>query len=160
MPALISQFATRHTNALIDTGAPYDIARLFLDHHFTTQNARTLHHHKGSFYHWYGASYTALRDEAVQAKLYLFLDNCETRTWNGETNPVKPNAALVRNVADALRAAAYLDEMISPPAWLDHVPEISADEIVACANGLLHLPTLDLLSHTPAFYNHNALNFA
>jgi putative DNA primase/helicase len=37
---------------------------------------------------------------------------------------------------------------------------VPAEEIVACANGLLHLPNLRLLPHSPNFYTHNALDFA
>jgi putative DNA primase/helicase len=146
---------------LIATSAPYDTAKLFLGHLFTAENTRTLHHHKGGFYCWSGTAFAALGDEAVRAGLYQFLDSCETAgRKNSGTKPVKPTRSLVGNVADALRAAAYLDDAVSPPAWLDHVPDIPAEEIVACANGLLRLPTLDLLPHTPAFYNHNALDFA
>ena len=50
--------------------------------------------------------------------------------------------------------------MISPPAWLDGVEGPEANTILACANGLLHLPTLRLLPHTPSFFTHNALDFA
>jgi putative DNA primase/helicase len=32
--------------------------------------------------------------------------------------------------------------------------------MLACASGLLHLPTLELLPHTPAFFTYNALDFA
>jgi putative DNA primase/helicase len=73
---------------------------------------------------------------------------------------VKPNAQMVGSVLDALRAAAHLDAAISPPAWLDGVEGPEADTILACANGLLHLPTLRLLRHTPSFFTHNALDFA
>ena len=73
---------------------------------------------------------------------------------------VKPNAALVGNLLDALRAASYLDDTIAAPAWLEPVPDLPADEIIACTNGLLHLPTLDLLPRTPVFFTHNALDFA
>ena len=31
---------------------------------------------------------------------------------------------------------------------------------MACGNGLLHLPTLELQPHTPLFFSHNALDFA
>jgi putative DNA primase/helicase len=31
---------------------------------------------------------------------------------------------------------------------------------MACANGLLHLPTRDLLPHSPAFFTQNALDYA
>ena len=34
-----------------------------------------------------------------------------------------------------------------------------ADELIACTNGLLHLPTRALLAHTPAFFSLNAFPF-
>src|SRR2546423_12444122 len=88
------------SGALVDTGAPYDVAKVFVEDRFTADGAQTLHHHKGGFHQWGGTAYAALEDEAIRAKLYHFLDRCETAgRKNGETKPVKPNAALVRNVA-------------------------------------------------------------
>jgi putative DNA primase/helicase len=66
---------------------------------------------------------------------------------------------MVSNVLDALRAASHLDSAIAPPAWLDPAHDIPAIEIVACSNGLLHLPTLRLLPHTPGFFTLNALDY-
>jgi putative DNA primase/helicase len=40
------------------------------------------------------------------------------------------------------------------------VPDLPPEEIVACSNGLLHLPTLTLLPHTPTFFTYNAVDFA
>jgi putative DNA primase/helicase len=68
--------------------------------------------------------------------------------------------AMVSNVLDGLRGASQLDGAIAAPAWLDHVLGPPAEEIVACTNGLLHLPTRHLAPHTPAFFSHNALAFA
>ena len=65
---------------------------------------------------------------------------------------------MVSGVLDALRGAACIDEKIAAPAWLDKEGPPPA-AIIACANGLLHLPTRRLLSHTPAFFNYNALDF-
>jgi putative DNA primase/helicase len=67
---------------------------------------------------------------------------------------------MVSSVFDALRARACLDAAIAPPAWLGAVSGPAADEIIACANGLLHLPTLQILPHTPSFFTYNALDFA
>ncbi len=67
---------------------------------------------------------------------------------------------MVTDVLDGLRAASHLDSSIAAPAWLEQVPDLPAEEIVACANGLLHLPTLTLLPHTPSFFTYNALDFA
>jgi putative DNA primase/helicase len=63
-------------------------------------------------------------------------------------------------VLDALRAAAHLDGSIEPPTWLNDAGGTPAHELLACANGLLHLPTRMLLPHTPSYFNHNALDFA
>jgi putative DNA primase/helicase len=96
----------------------------------------------------------------MRSQLYAFLDQCFTRDLKGGLQSVKPNAAMVTNVLDGLRAASHLDASIAAPAWLDHVPDLPAEEIVACLNGLLHLPTRVLLPHTPAFFTYNALDFA
>src|SRR5205823_3813743 len=59
-----------------------------------------------------------------------------------------------------LQAAAFLDGKIAPPAWLTAGAGPPVEEIAVCANGLLHLPARTLLPHTPAFFSHNALDFA
>jgi putative DNA primase/helicase len=63
-------------------------------------------------------------------------------------------------VVDGLRAAAYLSDGIAAPAWLDHVPYLEAADIIACKNGLLHIPSAEMLPHTPRFFTQNALDFA
>jgi putative DNA primase/helicase len=141
----------------IDPRAPYDVARQFLDRGFINAGRRTLHRHRGGFYCWNGAAYPEIDEAYLRSLLYPFLAQCKA---GQQQRPVKPNAAMVGNVLDALRAAAYLDDAIMAPAWLEQVADLPADEIIACSNGLLHLPTLDLLPHTPVFFTHNALDFA
>jgi hypothetical protein len=144
---------------VIDPKAPHDIARAFLAAHFVEGGQRTLHCHRGAFYAWNGTAYPEADDASLRAKIYGFLDQCVT-VIHGETRPVKPNARIVGNVLDALAAAAQLDGAIAAPAWLDHMPNVPAEEIFSCANGLLHLPTLVLLPHTPALFTRNAVDFA
>jgi putative DNA primase/helicase len=47
------------------------------------------------------------------------------------------------------------------PDWthVHHELRRPADEIIVCSNGLLHLPTLTMMPHSPAFFSHNALDF-
>jgi putative DNA primase/helicase len=149
----------------ISAGAPYDTAKLFLEVMFTADARPTLHRHRGDFYLWNGAAYPEVTEPEVRARAYSFLDQCallvpnkETRQW--ETSPVKPNPRNVNDLLDALRAAALLPGTISAPVWLEQVFDLDPRDIVACANGLLHLPTLDLLPHTPAFFSHNALDYS
>jgi putative DNA primase/helicase len=66
----------------------------------------------------------------------------------------------VANVAEALQAVCHLDASIGPPAWLDGTEaELPAAEVVAVANGLLHLPTRVLRPHTPTFFSPHSLPF-
>ena len=145
----------RDADGVIDIRAPYDTARLFQG-----VLATPLRYHRGDFYEWDGCAWPEADEAALRARLYSFLDERQTKTGNGRLCPVKPNAQMVGGVLDALRAAAHLDAAISPPVWLDGVEGPAADTIVACTNGLLHLPTLRLLPHTPSFFTHNALDFA
>jgi putative DNA primase/helicase len=149
----IAEFAEMAA-AVIDTRAPYDNARLF-----QARLATPLRHHRGGFYEWNGSSWPEAGEDKLRARLYAVLDGCRSRTKDGFC-PVKPTALMVGGVLDALRAAAHLESTISSPAWLDGVIGPPADDIVACANGLLHLPTLRLLPHTRSFFNLNALDYA
>jgi putative DNA primase/helicase len=146
---------------IIDHAAPYQTAKTFLELQFMRDGASTLHHHRGIFYRWNGTAYAESADADLTALGYEFLDSAKTRAGNGELKPVKPNAKTVGHFVHALKAVAKLDDAVSPPAWLpDPVPDLPAHEIIACANGLLHLPSLELIPHTPAFFTHNAVECA
>jgi putative DNA primase/helicase len=47
----------------------------------------------------------------------------------------------------------------SAPSWFD-TSDVSADELIACENGLIHWPTRTLHKHTPRFYSHHSVPFA
>jgi phage/plasmid-associated DNA primase len=124
-----------------------------------------LYHHRGVFYNWNGLAYSERTNGEIRAAAYQFLDQCvasvrdkQTREWRHVR--VKPNAHDVNNLLDALRAAAVLPAAQEAPTWVDHRQEPDPQEIIACTNGLLHLPTRRLLPHTPLFFTHNALEFA
>lgn len=149
-----STHGERDEGAVIDVRAPYDNARLF-----QARLATPLRHHRGGFYEWNGSSWPEAGEDKLRAQLYAFLDGCQSKT-KGRSCPVKPNASMVAGVLDALRAAAHLKSTIEPPAWVDGADGPPAHEVIACANGLLHLPTLRMQSHTCNFFNLNALDYA
>ena len=64
----------------IDPSAPLDVARQFLAREFSVPQGRTLHHHRGAFYAWSGAAYIEIAADDLRAKLYKFLDQCQTNT--------------------------------------------------------------------------------
>jgi putative DNA primase/helicase len=146
---------------VIDTREPYAVAKLFREVQFTRDGIATLHHHRGHFYRWDGGgSYLALSETELRPALYEFLTGCVAHGAKGALRPIKPNAVMVSSLLDALRAAAHLAAVISAPVWLDQVPDLDPADIVACANGLLHLPTRELLPHTPSFFTFNAIDVA
>ena len=157
----VESLKSAHVNdavRIIDTAAPYTTAKLFLDQFVAPDKTRTIHHHRGAFYRWKENAYPEIVDTELRSELYDFLDRSFV-IKNGKTVRVKPNQAMVTNVLDGLRGASHLSGSISAPAWLRH-GDVPAEEIVACANGLLHLPTLNLFPGTPAFFTYNALDFA
>ena len=62
------------------------------------------------------------------------------------------------DVVDALKGETNLSSF-NPPQWLSASTNFSPIEIVACQNGLLHLPTRKLLGHTLDFFTRCALPY-
>jgi putative DNA primase/helicase len=145
---------------IIAPDAPYDTARLFRSVNYMAGDHPTLFYHRAGFYLWSGTAYPELAADDLRACLYEFLDQCVSLDRKDQPQPFKPNKTLVANILDGLQAAANLPSTVVAPAWLNFVPDLDPADIIACANGLLHLPTLDLVPHTPVFFAHNALNFA
>lgn len=164
-PSKVVEMVEKATSPLVvlSPADPVASARKFIGTHYTIGADRTLHHHAGEFYAWDGMRYPVADVDAVRVKLYAFLDAAVRRTKDGKTAPFQPNTNKVNNVLDALKAAANLPSTITAPAWLtdEHVPDMTLPphEILACRNGLLHLPSLKLLPHTPLFFSRNALDY-
>ena len=61
----------------------------------------------------------------------------------------------------ALESLAYLGDTLQAPFGLAIASQdLPPAEILSCGGiGLLHLPTLDLMPHTPAFFTHNAIGY-
>ena len=73
-----------------------------------------------------------------------------------------PSQGKINNVVDALRPIVELDTNAEAPCWIDAASrdQPPANEIVPMTNGLLHVPTRTLQSHTPHFFCHHSLKFA
>ncbi|MDQ6701984.1 MAG: phage/plasmid primase, P4 family [Pseudomonadota bacterium] len=144
---------------IIDPKAPYTTAKIFLGNYASPDGARTIHHHRGAFYGWNGRAYLERADGELRSAIYPFIDQSFVKDQKGNLYQAKPNSAMVMNVLDGLRAASYLDSLIAAPAWLHPVSDWPAEEIVACSNGLLHLPSGNMTGCTPEFFTYNALDF-
>jgi putative DNA primase/helicase len=123
----------------------------FVDGHGT----QLLHHHRGGFWQFAGNYYAPADNETVRTAAWQFLESAKQISKKG-SGPFKPTSGRVSNVIDALAAICNLDSLIDPPAWLGDSGDMPpASEMLAVANGLLHLPTSELY---PASPNHFGLS--
>lgn len=150
--------ANGHARALIDPKAPLDIARQVVETKYRFGKYRTLHHQQSVFQRWNGTHYAPVLEEELRAGIYSFLEKAVVQGKDGFT-AYKPTQTAVSGVFDALRAVCQIASDTRQPSWLWGYDGDPAAEIIACKNGLLHLPTGILTPHTPAFFGASSLTY-
>jgi putative DNA primase/helicase len=146
------------TKLILNPAAPLDSAREFIRRYHRAQNMRTLHHQNGTFYTWHGSHYRECPPEKIRADIWQFLDTTFCIV-DEKPKPFNPNRTRVANVLEGVAAEAQLATDQTAPVWLDARHATPPGELIAAANGLLHLPSRKLLTHTPALFAMNALAF-
>lgn len=131
---------------------PLNAARAYIQRHHDHPEGARLKAWQSTFYTWGGACWRELDPPDVRARLYDFLDR------EGFSH-YRPTQSKVTGLLDALKAAAHLDSTHAAPCWIRGNATAPAGELVACANGLLHLPSRAMLPATPRFFNLNAVPF-
>jgi len=145
---------------IISTNNPFWNSNEFLARNYTIGEHHTLRRHRSSFYQWIDGAYRLNTDAGIRTKLYNYLAKCWELGEGGAKEPVWPDSKMVSDHADALRAAAHLDDDVEAPSWLGEEPaNMPADEMLSLQNGLLHLPSKSLIDHSPAFFTYNVLPF-
>lgn len=141
---------------LLKPDAPMESA-----HEFLSRERPNLLHYNEDWLAFEGVAYSALEDGSVQSEVYKFLHKACCPTKQGNPAPFNPNRRKVADVIESLKAQTHRQrDRYSPPCWLsDGQSEMHPLEIVACQNGLLHLPTGKLHEPTPDFFTRNALSF-
>ncbi|HEY3489916.1 MAG TPA: phage/plasmid primase, P4 family [Candidatus Deferrimicrobiaceae bacterium] len=142
---------------VLDRRDPYDNARIFLEAEHAHSEGRTLNHFGGVFRQWTGTHWPEADDGGIRARLWAFL----AESMVEGDKQFKPTRSTTGDVLEALKSHAYIPPDLAPPAWTERKVEDLplASEIVACNNGLLHIPTGELSPHTPRFFNANAVPF-
>jgi putative DNA primase/helicase len=148
------------TPIVLSIAAPLDSAREMIRRRYMYPDAQTIHHQQATFHVWTGTHYVEAAPEEIRAHVYDFLDGAQRKNEDDKLVPFNPNKTKVANVLEALAASAQLDGSTRAPAWLDDKPHPSASDILACANGLVHLPARVLLPHSPVFFGVNAVDYA
>ncbi len=138
---------------VLDRDAPLAIARDFLERRHTVGGLQTLHDFQGDIYAWDGAGWHPVEEAGMRASLYAYLDGAKVETSKGLAD-FKPDQRIVGAVLDALRAATFLPAETETPSWTEYGADCCPPpaEIAPTRSGLLHLPTMELLDPTPAFW--------
>lgn len=151
---------------------PDEVARLFLE-----SNDRMLYW-RGVFHLYGGTCYQPLAEAELGARIAAFIT--EVGWW---TRPARkegvayedgavphpdyddlmvvlekiiPRTAHIREIILQLKID-YLPDSTDAPVWLSSFTRPPAEELFACANGLLHLPTGTMHPHDEEFFSLNAV---
>jgi putative DNA primase/helicase len=140
---------------------PMPNARRVLKSEFAHPDHALLVHHGGIFFAWSGTCWPAMEDDALRARLYRWGEDKEyaRMTGRGGQERFAPTRNKIGDLAGALAAVAHIPTETPLPSWLDNRDAPPASELVACANGLLHVPSRKLSPHTPLFYTRYSLPF-
>jgi putative DNA primase/helicase len=107
------------------------------------RGSRRLISYRGSFYRWDGSHYAAVDDDTINSEIYMWLE--------------KPALKPRYEVRSALQAMTHINRDLQAPAWLDGDHPQPATDYVSCKNGLLSIPTGEVLPHSSNFLTMNAL---
>lgn len=150
---------TRRDRTLSRT-EPMPNARRFVAERFTTGDGISLlRQWRGDFYTWRDGAYRPLQPNDIEAAVYAYLEGAHCMTKKGR-EPFAPNRAKVGDTQGALRATVHLESHNAPPCWLDGAGDDDPKDLLALANGLLHMPSRTLRAPNPRLFTTTALPFA
>lgn len=158
--------AVEPSRRVIEHPEPLRLAEDFIKtHHYRPQGKLDLRRWRNDWLRYTGAAYEVEDEESIRARMYRHLDTIWTpyedpKTGEEKLRKLAPKPRHVTEVLDAMPAVGPLVTS-DMPAWLDgeEAKRPPATEFVACANGLLHLPSQVLHPHTPHYFSTTVLPF-
>jgi putative DNA primase/helicase len=143
---------------ILDPKNPMSMANALLNAKFLTDGGTTLVRYRGSWYEHNGQCFVENEDSNIRAMVWHFLDRALKHGPRSTLVPMKPSKGLVDSTIDALKAAANLGAC-EMPSWRRGYTGPRAKDLVSLKNGLLHIPSRELIPHTPGFFTLNALPY-
>ncbi len=119
------------------------LARRLLSECHVSDQRPTLYFQQGTFYQFTGVTFEEYESQLLRKQLYERFPNADKRT--------------IDEILDAVKALTALDRRQQAPSWLNDDTRLATD-ILACRNGLLHVPTRTLIPATPLFYSFNQID--
>lgn len=117
----------------------------------------------GSWWGWRTTHWAEVDELLVRNDVYSFTEDATFLDTSKKTPTVEPWAPTrhkVDDVLDALAPITHLGKEFQPPQWIGPVDGPPAREVVAVANGILHVPRRTLLHHSPRLFNTVSVPFA
>lgn len=150
---------TVSTKIPLDPTNPYHTATLFLEERHAIERDAALRHHNGIFYRYHPTTgYRDAETATLRAELYDYI--ARARKAGGQAGEsCKPTASRVNDVLDAMESLAHWPVNAPPPCWLTGNHSEDPLDLLACSNGILHLPTRRLLPSTPHLFALNGIGF-
>jgi putative DNA primase/helicase len=121
---------------------PHRLARVALAERWTHADGVTARFWRGEFHTWDGTCYHPLPAKERAAQLSAAVKREMDRlSLSGQTAPaLKVSARLIGDVTQALTSYTVVPGTVEAPAWLGGAGPFPAAEVLACRNGLVHLP--------------------
>jgi putative DNA primase/helicase len=157
---------------------PHRLARAYLNNFGSTGGEPTLWFWRGEFYRWKENAYRPVEEIEIRAEItrtvkdefdganVMRLREDATKPKGKKQDPVcnKVTTSLVGNVLQAAMSERLLEGEVDQPSWIGEEMPFPANETLATASGLLHLPSLfagdeALLPPTPQFFSTNAVPY-
>lgn len=163
---------------LLYKGVPMHTAR-----EFVSIKQPSLMHYNDDFLAHVGTAYRDLENATIKSNLWKFCEGAQRPgkqkkvkqkkpakdaggapvpelTDDPDFIPFNPTKTDVLDALDALKGIAHIErDTFAPPCYLDGRADPDPRDILACRNGLLHLPTMTLMPPDTAFFTRNALDF-
>ena len=156
----------------IPYAVPMRIAESLIEHTFNAEKQISLlKQYQGVWWNYEDGAYRQIADETLARDIYQFLDRAITyrRDKDGEikyddigktaTKKLVANSRQCNEVTKALPAVSGVLITEHAPVWLNDTDGANPHEIVACRNGLLHVPSGALQAATPDFFSVNSLPY-
>lgn len=148
------------TRIPLDPNDPYFSATRFLEDKHSLGRVLALRHHNGTLYQYAPTtSYREAEAATLRSDLWGYLARA-LKAGGKAGEYFKPTTAKVSDVVDAVRGLTHLPVSRPAPCWLEPGHPEDATDLLACANGILHLPSRRLLPSTPHLFTLNGIGFA
>lgn len=152
------KMAREQGKAIVNPKNTLATAKMMVQTNFMTESGVTLARYMDEWYLHNGQCFKTTRESDIRAKTWYFLDRCLKSGPKGSLIAFMPTKGQVDATVDALCAVTSIGN-VHPPCWREGYSGPHPKDLISLKNGLLHVPTRQLLPHTPGFFTINSMPY-